>query len=298
MTTMYRTPLAFKTAIEHRLRNWSQDSGKDLVRLRQLVVFDRFLARVFSVFDDALLKGGLVLEFRIDRARATRDIDLRLSGSPDKLLADLQQAGRLDLGDFFTFDVQPHPLHPTIQADGMRYEGRRFRIEARLADKLYGAPFVVDVATAEPFAGEPELIDGIDFFAFAEIPPTPMRAYSLETHIAEKLHAYTLPRQRPNSRVKDLPDIALLASIKSIQGNALADAIQQTFAIRATHDVPTATPAPPRSWSEAYARLANINTLPWPTLEQLADHVSRFLDPVLRDDPGIWDPQSWTWSTD
>jgi hypothetical protein len=32
---------------------------------------------------------------------------------------------------------------------------------------------------------------------------------SIETHIAETLHAHTLPRERPNTRVKDLPDLVL-----------------------------------------------------------------------------------------
>ena len=46
-----------------------------------------------------------------------------------------------------------------------------------------------------------------DVLAFAGIAPPTLRLYPVETHIAEKLHAYTLPRPRPNSRVKDLPDL-------------------------------------------------------------------------------------------
>jgi hypothetical protein len=45
------------------------------------LVFDRFLARVVAVLGDAvLLKGGLVLELRLERARTTKDIDLRVTG--------------------------------------------------------------------------------------------------------------------------------------------------------------------------------------------------------------------------
>jgi hypothetical protein len=39
--------------------------------------------------------------------RTTKDVDLRLVGSADKVLAQLQQAGRRDLGDFMTFEVGP-----------------------------------------------------------------------------------------------------------------------------------------------------------------------------------------------
>jgi hypothetical protein len=41
----YATPLAFKQALEQRLRSASA-TGTDFARRRQLLVFDRFLARV------------------------------------------------------------------------------------------------------------------------------------------------------------------------------------------------------------------------------------------------------------
>lgn len=83
-------------------------SGADFARRRQLFVFDRFLARIVAtVGDSATLKGGLVLELRLKRARTTKDVDRRMVGSPDDLLAKLQQAGRLDLGDFMSFEIAP-----------------------------------------------------------------------------------------------------------------------------------------------------------------------------------------------
>jgi hypothetical protein len=57
---------------------------------------------------------------------------------------------------------------------------------------------------------------GEDVLAFAGVAPPSMPLYPIETHIAEKLHAYTMPRVRPNTRVKDLPDIALLATVQPI----------------------------------------------------------------------------------
>lgn len=54
----YASPPAFKQALEQRLKAASK-SGADFARRRQLLVFDRFLARVVAVFGDAvLLKGG------------------------------------------------------------------------------------------------------------------------------------------------------------------------------------------------------------------------------------------------
>jgi hypothetical protein len=64
-----------------------------------MLVFDRFLARIGIVLDDAVtLKGGVVLERWLHRARTTRDIDLRLAGgcrpcvSDCKLLAEWTSA--------------------------------------------------------------------------------------------------------------------------------------------------------------------------------------------------------------
>jgi hypothetical protein len=102
---VYSTPAAFKQALEQRLRN-TLGAGRTLARQRQLLVFDRFLARVFVALGDvAVLKGGLALEIRLERARTTKDVDLRLVGTPDDILARLQAAGRLDLGDFLSFEV-------------------------------------------------------------------------------------------------------------------------------------------------------------------------------------------------
>ncbi|HEV7504335.1 MAG TPA: nucleotidyl transferase AbiEii/AbiGii toxin family protein [Thermoanaerobaculia bacterium] len=188
-----------------------------MARRRQLLVFDRFLARIGAVLGDAAtLKGGLALECRIERARTTKDIDLRLTGAPYKILAQLQEVGRRDLGDFMTFEVGPDEDHPEIQADGMQYIGLRFRAEGKLAGKLYGQRFGVDIAFGDPILGEPQVILAEDVLAFAGIAPPTLRLYPIETHIAEKLHAYTMPRSRPSSRVKDLPDIALLATVQSL----------------------------------------------------------------------------------
>ena len=103
----YATTAAFKQAVENRLRAASS-SGADFARRRQLLVFDRFLARIVREFGDAtMLKGGLVVELRVDRARTTKDIDLRMVGSPDALLDRLRRAAALELGDFMVFVPTP-----------------------------------------------------------------------------------------------------------------------------------------------------------------------------------------------
>lgn len=295
-TRKYKSPAAFKQALEQRLRNFSA-SGVDFARRRQLLVFDRFLARIVQVMGDtAILKGGLVLELRLARARTTKDVDLRLVGSPEDVLERMQQAGRLDLGDFMTFEVRPDADHPEIQNAGMRYDGLRYHAEGKLAGKLYGQPFGVDVAFADPILGEPDVVVAEDVLAFAGVTPPSLNLYPVESHIAEKLHAYTMPRERENSRVKDLPDLALLAKIREIDGERLRRALDLTFTFRKTHAIPASLPEPPALWTEVYRRMAEEDGLEWPTLPQLILAVRVFLDPVLGNTQvARWSPSLWKW---
>ena len=296
MARRYATPLAFKNAIEQRLRNEVVTSGMGLQRRRQLYVFDRFLARLFWSLDaTVVLKGGLAIELRLALARTTKDMDLRMVGSPDGALAHLQEAGRLDLGDYLRFEVAVNQQLSAIVAEGMIYQGLRFRAQAWLAGQSYGVPFGIDVAFAEPMHGQPEEVEGSTFLDFAGIPAGRYRIYPLETHVAEKLHAYTRPRPRLNSRVKDIPDLALLATARDIEGATLRAAIDRTFEHRATHPVPPSVPEPPAAWAPVYERIAAHDGLQWRTLDEVMAAVRTFLDPVLGGSSGRWDADTWAW---
>ena len=48
----------------------------------------------------------------------------------------------------------------------------------------------------------------------------------------------------PNTRVKDLPDIALLATIQPLEARRLRAALERTFEFRATHPLPASLPDP------------------------------------------------------
>lgn len=292
----YSTPLAFKQALEQRLRSMSA-TGTDFGRRRQLLVFDRFLARLGKVAGDAVpLKGGLVLELRLERARTTKDVDLRMMGSPADALELFQEAGRLDLGDHMRFEIQPDDDQTEIRNEGMRYEGSRYRAGCRLAGMIYGRSFGVDVAFGDPLVGEPDIVTAQDTLGFAGIAPGTIRLYPVVSHIAEKLHALTMPRSRPNTRVRDLPDLALLATTGPISAHDLRRAIDATFAHRNTHAVPAAVPQPPEAWMASYASMAAGDELPWRTLPQVTTAVAAFLNPVLGSTAAAtWECDLWEW---
>jgi len=242
----YATPMAFKEALKARLRRQARGQARDVDRVRLRLAMERFAARLVREYGDGVVvKGGVVLELRLARARATRDLDLRLVGSPDDTLRRLRSAGRLALGDHLAFEVQPDPRNPVLDAEGMVYEGRRFRVEPRLAGKPWAGPFGVDAAFAEPMHGDVEIIRGSDLLGFVEVEPAALPVYPVSSHIAEKLHAYTLPRTRPNSRVKDLPDLALLAQVGDLRAVDLRAALEATFGHRRSHPLPGRVPDPP-----------------------------------------------------
>ncbi len=211
MIRAYESPEAFRQALEQRIRAASKAEKLDMSRYRQVLIFDRFLARVFAEFGNQIIvKGGVVLELRLERARTTRDVDLRVMGDPETVFERLRKAGQMDLGDFLSFDIEFDLEHPSIEGDGIVYGGKRFQAQGKLAGKIYGMRFGVDAGFGDVLTVEPEIVAGTDFFAFVGVKAAEHRVYPRVAHIAEKLHAYTLPRRNENSRVKDLPDIALL----------------------------------------------------------------------------------------
>jgi nucleotidyltransferase AbiEii toxin of type IV toxin-antitoxin system len=297
MTRRYSSAADFKQALENQLRR--KATGLEVTRRRQRLVFQRLLARIaHKLGQSVVLKGGLALELRLERARTTKDVDLILFGSEAALLERLQALGQEDHGDFLTFEIQPSKDTPDVTGEGVRYGGKRFRVEARLAGKLYGAPFGLDIVFGGHMLGDATPVVDEDYLGFAGIMPPMLLLLPVETHIAEKLHAYTLPRTSPNSRVRDLPDMALLATVpNALSGRRIADALDKTFQARATHPLPALLPAPPDAWRPLYANLAAEHRLPWKGIDELVAAVRAFVDPVLRgENCGAWLREPWSWS--
>ncbi|WP_346660442.1 nucleotidyl transferase AbiEii/AbiGii toxin family protein [Nannocystis sp. RBIL2] len=180
-----------------------------------------------------------------------------------------------------------------IDNDGAIHGGRRFKVECSLAGQRFGDPFGLDVGFGEPIFGEPEVIVGSNALDFIGVPPASVRVYPLETHIAEKLHVYSLPRARMNSRVKDLSD---LASVRALAGARVRAAFELTFSFRRTHPLPAEFPDPPGAWEGPYARMAREHDLPWATLAEVTSAARAFVEPALGDDAAAeWDPAAWAW---
>ena len=295
------TPAAFRASVEDRLKKEvGPGRGADLNRRRVLMVMERFVARLTTVLpDSALLKGGLALELRLDAARTTRDVDVRVLGDRGGLVARLRamEAHRPDPEDFLVFAISEDPVHPRLTGDGIKYDGYRFKVKAALAGKPYAA-FGLDIALGDPIHGEPEILVGSTFFERYGIPPIRVRVYPPASHLAEKLHAYTLPRDRVNTRLKDLVDMPLLGqALDGSEAESVRQAIDLTFGFRGSHPVPAALPAPPRQWLGPYTRLREVEQLPWADVDELYGVAGRLLDPVVEGLEGTWSATDWTWKS-
>jgi hypothetical protein len=264
----YATAGAFRRALEERLKKASLPEQIDPNRLRRQVAFDRLLARLF--WEESapwVLKGGYALELRFKAARSTVDIDLTLQrvvaatsagGDTNQVVrAMLQSASDISLGDWFEFTVGP----PVMDLTAAPYGGARYPVEARMDERTF-ARFHLDAGIGDVVMQPLETVVCPDWLRFAGIESPRVRMIAREQQLAEKIHAYTLPRNAANSRVKDLVDMALLIGSGGLDKQTILDALRLTFERRGTHDLPAGLVRPPEDWQIPFQALAEECGLP------------------------------------
>lgn len=273
----YKNAASFRQALDDQLRKWAEaDKRTSINRLRTQLAFERLLARLFYTGDERwVLKGGYALELRYGkRARATKDLDLNVPPPPfENLLEQLREAVERDIGDFFSFaiDADKQPLV------GPPLGGHRFRVALYLDGKIF-VRFALDVGQGDETVAAAQWVAGKVDLTFTELPIPRFAIYPLEDHFAEKLHAYTTPRDNP-SRVKDLVDMVLMIETGLEASPLLKTSIEQTFERYARHILPASLPQPPERWLEPFATLAEevgINT----NLDEAFETVRLFLNKV------------------
>jgi hypothetical protein len=229
------------------------------------VAFDRLLARMFDPTQPGregwVLKGGYALEMRFHQARSTKDLDLTVRsridgalavGSTSTLRERLQLAASVQLPDFFTFFVGEAMAELNQAPEG----GARFPVDARLDGRTF-VRFHVDLGVGDDVLEPIEQVIGEDWLGFAGIPAVSVPALSAEQHWAEKLHAYTRPREGlTNTRVRDLVDLVLIIERQHLSSHRTRVAVDATFVRRATHPVPADVPLPPSDWAKPFGALA------------------------------------------
>jgi Nucleotidyl transferase AbiEii toxin, Type IV TA system len=280
----YATAGAFRRALEERLKRASLTDQIDPNRLRRQVSFDRLLARLFRE-DPApwVLKGGYALELRFKAARSTVDIDLTVQrvaasagGDENQVVRQmLQSAAAVALGDWFEFTIGP----PVMDLTAAPYGGARYPVEARMDERTF-ARFHLDAGIGDVVIRPLETIVCRDWLGFAGIESSRVLMIAREQQFAEKIHAYTLPRNTANSRVKDLVDLALLIGSGRLDKQRILDALHLTFERRQTHDLPVGLVPPPADWQIPFHALSEECELPTDVAVVFAD-VQEFFEGVV-----------------
>jgi len=252
---------AFRKALEDRLKNLAREQAVPLDRMRRRITVDRFLARLFDGHNKTpiwLLKGGYALEFRFHNiARTTKDVDFSIphlkSADENAIRALLQDVVKKDLSDWFIFYIGT----PMKEFDQAVYGGWRYPVEARVANRVF-TKFHIDVGIGDAIISDAEWKEGENILRFAGIKPAYVALLPIEQHFAEKIHAYSYPRdKRPFSRMRDLVDLVLMIE-QGLPGNELLlSAAKATFKRRGSHDIPEILEAPPDTLADSYVQLAN-----------------------------------------
>lgn len=281
-SSRFATAGAFRRSLEDRLNQTSKNQGTDLNRLRRRVAFERLLARLFTEENPRwLLKGGYAIELRLqDIARATKDIDLCMPDptfqvlqgqNPQQVLRELLQDELVkSLDDWFIFRLGA----PTADLRAAPLGGARFPVHSHLDNRPF-ARFNLDVGLGDAVVSEPEWITGHQLLSFADIQPARIAMVPLDQQFAEKIHAYSFPREQP-SRVRDLVDLVLLIENGLPESAQIIRALQATFTRRDTHSLPTQLEPPPASWREPYAALATEYNMSYATAEIAYEYLLAF----------------------
>jgi hypothetical protein len=196
------------------------------------------------------------------KSRTTKDLDILLLDSGEMLgkeddlfLASVRgivaRSLSVESDDFFTFEV----VEVKKEIDNSCGRGLRLFIAAKLLGANFER-FLMDVVVGDILVGPPETARAGRYLSAMGLAMEAIPVLPLAQHFAEKVHAYTLPREGRNSRVKDLLDFVVLADM-GFPAAELARAVDEVFSHRSTHRPPTVLPLPPPDWVDPYGRLAD-----------------------------------------
>lgn len=231
-------PRNIGASVRQRLLNLAHERGQPMELLLTRYALERLLHRLsLSLHRERfVLKGAMLLATWFDEPhRATRDVDLLGFGdaAEDALLGTFREIMAIELDDGVSFDLKG--LRIEAIREEVEYGGSRLRTAAALAGARI--PITVDIGFGD--AVEPGIED-IDLPVLLDMPSPHLRAYPLETVIAEKFHAMVV-LGRANSRMKDYYDVWMLIDSFELEPQRMRRAIEATFARRNT-EIPASVP--------------------------------------------------------
>jgi hypothetical protein len=233
-------PRNIGASVRARLLDRARAGRLDFQILLTRYALERLLYRlsVSRHRDRFILKGAMLFATWIpDPFRSTRDLDLLGQGdSGTDSIADTFRAICVEpvAADGVLFDATA--LQATPIREEMLYGGIRVRTTATIDGARI--PIQVDIGFGDVVTPAPV---EIDYPTLLGNPAPHLRAYPVETVVAEKFEALTT-LGIANSRLKDFYDLWLIAQTFELRQAALIQAVHRTFERRGTR-LPLDTPA-------------------------------------------------------
>lgn len=220
-------------SIRSRLLSISKNEKLTFQQVAYRYFHERFLARLAqsSYRDNLLLKGGsFIYAQQGNTARPTIDIDflgINMSNESEAIKEMIKNICLISLDDCVTFN--PYTIQTSIIAEQKEYHGTRLIVD--VAFDTMRERIQLDIGFGDKITPHPI---GIEYpVLLSEFQRPYILAYTIETAMAEKLHAiYTLAGF--NSRVKDYYDIYLFIQKNQYGKDQVQNAINNTFAARNT----------------------------------------------------------------
>jgi predicted nucleotidyltransferase component of viral defense system len=188
-------------SIKAKLRKEAGTSKKDFDFMLLHYFIERLLFRlsISPYVNNFILKGGILLYTVLDnQARATRDIDFlakNIKNTPDELVKVFTEIASISVDDAVSFDLKKISVEQ-IKEDA-DYQGIRIKLTAYLERSRHALQF--DIGFNDVIIPHP--VDMI-YPTLLDMEPPRLKAYSLESVIAEKFHAIIFLADL-NSRMKD-----------------------------------------------------------------------------------------------
>ncbi len=229
---MPREPRNIGASVRARLLDRARAERSDFQILLTRYALERLLYRlsVSPHRDRFILKGAMLfVTWVADPFRPTRDLDLLGHGDADAVaIAETFRAicAQPVADDGVTFDVAALTAAPIREE--IEYGGVRVRTTATIA----GARIAIQVDIGFGDAITPAAIE-IDYPALLDGPAPHLRAYPVETVVAEKFEAL-VTLGVANSRLKDFYDLWVISRTFEFRQTALVEAVQRTFERRGT----------------------------------------------------------------
>jgi hypothetical protein len=229
---MPREPRNIGASVRARLLERARAERSDFQILLTRYALERLLYRlsVSPHRDRFILKGAMLfVTWVADPFRPTRDLDLLGSGdNGPKAIAETFRAicAQPVPDDGVTFDIAKLEAAPIREE--VEYGGVRVRTMATIAGARI--PIQVDIGFGDAITPAPV---EIDYPALLDAPAPHLRAYPIETVVAEKFEAL-VALGMANSRLKDFCDLWLIAQTFEFGQSTLAEAVRRTFERRGT----------------------------------------------------------------